>query len=194
VILAGCGASGGNATSDARGFRAVSRLPAGIVGHRAPRIQLSDARGGTVDTARLAGRAYAVTFLYSNCPDVCPLIADEIRQSLTQLGATAKKVAVVAVSVDPRGDTATAVRDFLKRHREPANFHYLIGSEAQLRPTWKAYFAAPQVPGDPESSHTASVWLIDPRGRIQAKIDGGAPFDPADLTHDLRLLASGGAS
>src|SRR5665648_208330 len=64
---------------------------------------------GAIDTARLRGRPFAVTFLYASCPDVCPLIAQEIVGALGRLGADARRVAVVAVSVDPRGDTPAAV-------------------------------------------------------------------------------------
>ena len=136
----------------------------------------------------MAGKAYIVTFLFTDCPDVCPLIAQEIARALRLLGRDAWGVAVLAVSVDPSGDTPESVRRFLAKHRLPSNFHYLIGSEAELKPVWDSYFAAPQIPGRPESSHTASVWLIDARGRIRTKYSGGAPIAPGDLAHDLRIL------
>jgi protein SCO1/2 len=133
---------------------------------------------------------YLVTFLYANCPDVCPLIGDELRQALERLGPDARRVAVVAVSVDPRGDSAEAVRAWLDRHREPAQFHYLIGSAAQLRPVWKAWFAAPQIAGKPDSTHTAAVWLVDAEGRLTGKVSAGVAFDPNALARDLRTLLS----
>ncbi|HTZ88000.1 MAG TPA: SCO family protein, partial [Solirubrobacteraceae bacterium] len=97
-------------------------------------------------------------------------------------------VAVVGVSVDPRGDTLAAVRAWLRMHREPNNFHYLIGSERSLKPTWNAYFVAPQIPGDPNSSHTAAIWLVDREGRRVAEINAGAPISPSDLAYDFRAL------
>jgi protein SCO1 len=169
------------------GFRG-NQLPAGIVGRQAPAFRLRDARGGYVDTRALRGRPYIVTFLYTNCPDVCPIIGQELRAALGQLGSSASSVAAVAVSVDPRGDTAPAVRVWLDRQRLPANFHYAIGTESELKPVWKSYYAAPQIPGDPESAHTTSIWLIDARGRIRTKYSGGAPVAPGDVAHDLRLL------
>lgn len=97
-------------------------------------------------------------------------------------------MAVVAVSVDPRGDSAEAVRTWLARHREPSQFHYLIGSEARLAPVWKAWFAAPQIAGKPGSTHTAAVWLVDARGRLTGKVSAGVAFDPSGLARDLRTL------
>jgi len=191
LLLAACGESGGGAAtaSGAAGHFAVAEpLPPGLAGRAAPRIRLADARGGTFDTRTLAGKPYLVTFLYANCPDVCPLIGAQLRETLARLGDDARRVGVVAVSVDPRGDTPATVRAWLRRQREPAEFRYLIGSEAQLRPVWSAWYASPQIPGDPESAHTAIVWLVDARGRLAAKVSAGQPFDTAGLARDVRSL------
>lgn len=163
-------------------------LPPGLAGRAAPPIRLADARGGTFDSRSLAGKPYLVTFLYANCPDVCPLIGAQLRDTLARLGSDAQHTAVVAVSVDPRGDTPEAVQTWLRREREPAQFHYVIGSEQQLRPVWNAWYAAPQIPGDPESAHTAIVWLVDARGRLAAKVPAGQPFDTGGLARDVRSL------
>ena len=164
------------------------RLPDGLRGKQAFAFELADARGGTTGTAQVAGKPYALTFLYVNCPDVCPLIGGELRRALELLGPGAGDVAVLAVSVDPKRDTPAAVREWLEQHRLPRNFHYLLGRRAELKPVWDAYYAAPQIPGRADSAHTASIWLIDSRGRIRTKFSGGVPVPPRDIAHDLRLL------
>lgn len=178
-------------------------LPEGLTGAPAPSFSAADARGGEIGTAELAGMPYVVTFLYTDCPDVCPLIAQELRQALEILGPRADQVAVLAVSVDPEGDTPEAVRDWLEQNDLPPNFHYLVGSEEELSPVWEDYFASPQPGGEPESRHTASIWLVDSDGRLRTKFSGGIPVAPADIAHDLALLlddvhrrgsAPGGAS
>jgi protein SCO1/2 len=192
AALAGCGGGASGSASHGGGRWAVaSALPDGLAGRPAPAIRLTDGRGGTFDTRTLAGRPYLVTFLYTTCPDVCPLIGDEIRQALADLGPAGRRVAVVAVSVDPRHDDAAAVRTWLARHREPPQFHYLIGSQRALAPVWKAWFASPQIAGDPQSAHTAIVWLVDARGRLAANVSAGVAFDPRGLARDVRSLASG---
>lgn len=163
-------------------------LPDGVRGSKAFAFELPNARGGTIGTPDVAGKPYVVTFLYTDCPDVCPLIGAELRRALELIGPAAEETAVLAISVDPEGDTPAATRSWLERHRLPDNFHYLIGSEAQLKPVWDAYYAAPQIPGRADSAHTASIWLIDPRGRIRTKFSGGMPVPPADIAHDLRIL------
>jgi len=191
ALLAGCGSSGSNQVQHVTAtgpLRGVSSIPAPLQGATAPRIRQTDDRGGTLDTNALRGTPYAVTFLYANCPDVCPLITQEIVTSLKDIGGDAQRVAIVAVSVDPHGDTRENVASFLKRHGAPDNFHYVIGSQQQLKPVWRSYFAAPQIPGDPESSHTAAIWLVDGQGRLRGKFDAGQAFNPADLAHDFEVL------
>jgi protein SCO1 len=80
------------------------------------------------------------------------------------------------------------VRTWLDRHREPERFHYLIGEERELAPVWRAWYAAPQIPGSPQSAHSAVVWLVDARGRLAGKVGAGRAFDPAGLARDVRAL------
>jgi len=168
----------------APGLRADA-LPGGLAGSAAPPIRLADGRGGTIDTRALRGRPYAVTFLYTHCPDICPTIAQDLSEAM----AEAPGAAVVAVSVDPRGDTAAAVRSFASAHRLPRGFRYAIGDRRALAPVWRAYFVSSQL-GDPRTStHTAVVWLVDARGRLRGMYPAGAPIAPADVAHDLRALA-----
>lgn len=175
--------------ADAPGFRAATEYPGGEA--PAPTMRLEDAATGKVfDTASLADRPYMVTFLYTHCPDVCPLIGAELQAALRELGGDAKKVDVVALSVDPRGDTRSAVQAWLAVHHEPANFHYLIGSEEELQPYWNAWHVGPQIAGDPDSSHTAVIYPITRAGKIAAIIDAGGQVPSRDLAYDFRSLIS----
>ena len=75
-----------------------------------------------------------VTFLYTNCPDICPLITSNLRVALNLMGpSVASKVQIIAVSVDPRGDTPKAVAAFLARHEMTGRMQYLIGSASRAR-------------------------------------------------------------
>ena len=111
------------------------------------------------------------------------------------MGPERSRVEVLAVSVDPGGDTPEAVQRLRKRHRFPRTFRYLIGTCEELRPVWEAYYAAPQVPSRTDTStHTASVWLVDADGRLRGKYSAGIPVSAEDLAHDLRALAAESAA
>lgn len=166
-----------------------SQLPPEMDGRPAPNFKLTDARGGTVDTRTLRGRPYLVTFLFTRCVDACLAIGQQTRIALEKLGDDASRVTAIGVSVDPKYDTPETVQAWLRTQRLPENFHYAIGSKQQLNPTWDAYFAAPKIEDDPETStHSGSVWLIDARGRWRTRYSAGDPIDPDDLASDLRML------
>lgn len=191
AVAAGCGGGGGGGATGTKseGSLRGDQLPPPLAGKPAPAFRLDDARGGTLASAELHGKPYAVTFLYTRCRDVCPLIGQELRRALRSLGPRSRDVAAVAVSVDPEGDTRAAVKRWLKRNRMPKSFHYLIGARRELKPVWKAYYAAPQIRGHPgESAHTATIWIVDGTGRLRAKYSAGIPVEPADIAHDFRQL------
>jgi protein SCO1 len=162
---------------------------------RAYDFDLPDADGRPVSLAALRGKVVALTFLYAHCPDYCPLVADHINAVHAQLGSVAGRVAFVAVSVDPAGDTPQAIRQFLDAHRVNGVLTYLRGTPAQLRPVWAHYFVASDARdgasagagGGQVVSHTTIVYVIDPQGLVRVFLP--ANFDPKDLATDLRLLA-----
>ena len=88
------------------------------------------------------GRVVVLTFLYTNCPDECPLVAEHLRDVHDKLGADAGAVRFVAVSLDPEHDTSAAIQQFLKAHRVEDVLTYVKGTREQLAPVWKAYFLA----------------------------------------------------
>lgn len=132
------------------------------------------------------GRPAVVTFLFADCFDVCPLAAEQIRLALDRVGpAAARQVDVVAVSVDPAGDTGPAVRAFLRRHRLEGRMDYVIGTEQQLRPLWSAWRIAAQPDGESRSLHSARIVLVDRDGRQAESFPAGVPVPVSELTRGL---------
>jgi protein SCO1 len=165
--------------------------PAAVVGP-APVTAGTDSTGAPVSVPR-AGRPAVVTFLFANCPTVCPLLGTQVSAALDRLDpAVRERVDVVAVSVDPRGDTPAAVRRFLARHDLTGRMSYIVGTRAELTPLWDAWGILAQPDGDATASvHTARVVLIDREGRQVGSYPGGAPVPPDDLAADITSLASG---
>src|SRR6185312_1038643 len=64
----------------------------------APPLKLKNYLGQPVDIASYRGKAVLVTFIYTNCPDVCPLITSNLRVAQNLMGAkNAAKAEIVAV-------------------------------------------------------------------------------------------------
>jgi protein SCO1 len=153
-----------------------------------PDFTLLDQSGQEVSMAAQRGKIVLVTFLYTNCPDVCPLIAQNLNIALRELGSKRQDARVLAVSVDPEGDTPKSVKAFAKAHHLVPEFHYLTGTRSELEQVWKAYKVA-AVARDPELvDHTAYTMLVDPSGKGRVVYDSGVTS--ADVLHDIRLLLS----
>lgn len=163
-------------------------------------FRLPDESGRMVSLSDFRGKVVALTFLYTHCPDICPLIAEQFRTARGELGDAAAHAAFVAVSVDPTGDTPAAIREFLQTHRIEGQLTYVRGTAAQLRPVWAHYFVgsdakdvnpqalAAATPAPDQVGHTAIVYVIDPEGKIRVFLPGN--FDPKDLVTDIRTLAA----
>ena len=60
---------------------------------------------GPVSVSDFQGKAVALFFGYTSCPDVCPATLLQLSSALNQLGDKRDRVQVVFVSVDPERDT-----------------------------------------------------------------------------------------
>jgi protein SCO1/2 len=171
--LAGCGGSD-DSPDDFAGTP--------LDGRTAPDFTLHDEDGREVSLSDFRGEPVFVTFVYTNCPDICPLIA-------RNLAAAARSVPgahVVAVSVDPKGDTPEAVRAFRKKHRLGDEFTYLLGSDAELARVWRDYAVYAAASAAPLVDHSALTMLLDADGNEQASYPPDVTAETA--AHDLRLV------
>jgi protein SCO1/2 len=157
----------------------------------APPLSLRNYKGERVNIAHYKGKAVLVTFLYTKCPDVCPIIASNLGLALTKMGAAnAARVQVIAVSVDPRGDTPKAVAAFLQRHGVTGRMQYLIGSASELGPVWQAWGVGAEADAQQPQlvNHSGLVYGVSAAGKITTIY--AASFIPREIVHDAPLLAS----
>ena len=190
ALLAGCGGGGGKSDKPA-----VETQPSDYEGavanppKPAPELRLSDSTGKAFDMSKLRGKAVLVTFLYTHCPDVCPLITGNLHTSLKLLGPKAGSVQVVAVSTDPRGDTPKAVKKFLAAHQVTGEMRYLIGSKSKLAGVWRNWgiIARADKSNPDQVEHSAPIYGISASGKITTLYPSN--FKPPQIVHDVPLLA-----
>jgi protein SCO1 len=157
----------------------------------APPLSLRNYLGERVNIASYKGKAVLVTFLYTNCPDVCPLIASNLRVAENLLGQKgASKVQLIAVSVDPRGDTRKAVATFLARHELTGKMKYLIGSASELGRVWQAWGVGSERDAQQPQfiNHSGLVYGVSGSGKRITVYD--STFRPSEVAHDVPLLAA----
>jgi protein SCO1/2 len=153
----------------------------------APNFRLKDQFGKQISLSQFKGHPTIVTFLYTHCPDVCPIVADKLHTVLQTLGKDAPRVAVLAVSMDPKGDTIPAALNFSKAHKLVNSWHFLVGTLNQLAPVWSSYTVDAQAATSAGTvTHSTFVYLIDEEGRERVLLDND--FTIPQLTDDLKIL------
>ena len=185
AVLAGCGGSKAaeTPTAPAKRFAGGELTPPKI----APPIALHAANGTPVTLAAQRGRYVLVTFIYTHCPDVCPLITKNLNAALRVIGPSARKqVRVLAVSVDPAGDTPEAVKAYAREKHLFPQFRYLIGTRPELRRVWKAWHVLAVETKPDLVDHVAYTALIDTEGKERVLYTSSV--HATQVVHDLRAL------
>jgi protein SCO1 len=162
------------------------RLPA------PPLDTLRNYNGASFNLGNDRGKAVFVTFLYSHCPDVCPLIASNLHNAYSRMTPGMRShVAIVAVSVDPHGDNSGTVAAFVHEHQLTGEADYLIGSSNSLPPVWEAWKVGSQADAANPGlvNHSALIYGISASGKLTTIY--AANFEPRNIVHDVPpLLAS----
>jgi protein SCO1/2 len=157
----------------------------------APPLALRNYLGEPVNIDSFHGKALLVTFIYTHCPDVCPLITSNLRVAQNLMAkAVSSKVQIIAVSVDPRGDTPKAIAAFLARHEMTGRMQYLVGSTKELAAAWKAWGVGSERDAKQPQfiNHSGLIYGITASGKRLALY--AANFQPSEIAHDVPLLAA----
>jgi protein SCO1 len=143
-----------------------------------------------VEIEDFRGRVTLVYFGYTNCPDVCPTTLGDVSRALQQLGADARDVQVVFVSVDPDRDAPARVANYA--HAFHPDFIGVTGDPEQIADAAARLGVHYEKSGGDGSAagyamaHTASVTVLDRAGRPKLIFPYGMSSDA--MAADLRAL------
>jgi protein SCO1/2 len=162
------------------------RLP--VIGP-APQFTLTSQDGKPVALADLRGKVVAVAFIYTQCPDICPMLTQKMVQIQDELGADfGTKVAFVSISLDPEHDTPEVLKDYAQFWgAKPEGWTFLTGTPEAVRDATSRYgvFFAKKEDGSVE--HSQLTTLVDGEGQMRVQYLG-ARFDPEEFRQDLMSL------
>ena len=196
LLVSGCGSSGSSkqqtTASTTSAAKVAYKAEAVLTPATAePPLKLRNYLGQPVNIDSFRGKPVLITFVYTHCPDVCPLMISNLRVAQNLMGATGpQKAQVIAVSVDSKGDTRKSVTAFLKQHEMTGRMQYLIGSQQELARVWKAWGVGSERDAkNPDFvEHSGLVYGITASGKRAVLYS--ASFKPAAIVHDVPLLAS----
>lgn len=163
-----------------------------------PQFQLTTQHDHKLSDADLRGRVVVVDFIFTSCPDVCPLLTEQLSALRKQLPSDAP-VSFVSFSVDPEHDTPEKLLAFARQHGvDVDNFWFLTGPLDQIKQVVTQGFkqsmqAQPVREGEPRNVlHGTHFVLVDQQGDIRGFFANN-PQGHAALKKAVSVLLSAGA-
>jgi protein SCO1/2 len=168
-----------------------------------PDFQLVDQNGARIALSDFRGQVVVLTFFDSQCADVCPLTALQLRTAYQKLESDAP-VTFIAVNVNLQANRVADVLATTQRWRldEVPVWHFVTGSQAELEPVWQAYNVGVTITDSGDLIHTPGVYLIDRTGQKRwyvsvpfaetgAVEEGFTPLSELLVQHIQELLQEG---
>lgn len=149
------------------------------------RFRLTDHEGVELDTAKLHGRPYVVSFFFASCQSICRDLNNEI----DRVNGLLKDVDVqfLTITVDPERDTQQVLNRYAEGYdAKPSRWAFLRGSQQDLDRIGKRIF---DVVVD-RDTHTDSIVLVDKWGRYRDRFKWDNPEDMKrflDVTREVAL-------
>jgi protein SCO1/2 len=172
-------------------------------------FELTNQFGTSIHLTDLSPKLVVLTFLYTHCPDICPLTTSKLHQTYSLLGDKASLIQFLVITVDPERDSQIKVEEYSDRYGMTDKWYFLIGNKDELDPIWKYYWvgnsqlsavqnllesSAEYATDDtkpnseaasPVLSHSAPIHII--QGDV-IRLVYGESFQPTELAHDLEML------
>jgi protein SCO1/2 len=156
----------------------------------APAFILTDQNGKRVSLKDFRGTTLLVSFIYTECKDICPVLPQIVGRADQWLSAEEKKrIRFVGISLDPNRDKPEKLRGFMKQHNlSPERWTLLTGSLKEATQAANDYgiVAKPDING--EIVHNAVYILIDPRGHLRTEFHG-LFSPPEEIAKALRVIS-----
>ena len=131
-------------------------------------VKLTDQDGKPFDSASLAGKPYTVFFGFTHCPDACPTTLSEMARTEEEIGAPAKGLTTLFITVDPERDTPAVLKEYISNFS--GNTIALSGTPEQVAEVAKSfrvfYKKVPTSDGGYTMDHTAVLYLMDRKGKF----------------------------
>ncbi|WP_182573508.1 SCO family protein [Aminobacter ciceronei] len=162
-----------------------------------PDFALRLARGRTVRLADLHGKIVILHFIYTSCPDVCPLHAEKIAEVQKLVNDTPMKelITFVTVTTDPSRDTAEVMRAYGPAHGlDPVNWLFLTTTQDEPEDTTRklaeGFGHKFTKTDDGFQMHGIVTHVIDRDGTWKANFHG-LKFDSVNLVTFVNALTNG---
>jgi protein SCO1 len=157
----------------------------------APDFALTSQDGAEVTLAALRGKVVALTFIYTSCPDICPMLTDKLARVQDELGSDfGSRIAFVSITTDPERDTPEVLKGYAEAFEANlTGWSFLTGEPAAVLEVAHRYGVAVAKAADGQVDHTMLTTLIDRQGTIRVQYLGYR-FEEEEFRRDLLSLVN----
>ena len=94
--------------------------------------------GNVTNLSDYEGQVLIVSFIYSRCPDVCPVVSSNLRWVSQELADHYEaNFSIVSITVDPWWDTQNVLGQYATERN--LSWPHLTGDVATLEPVWESF-------------------------------------------------------
>jgi len=156
-----------------------------------PEFTLVDQNGKSFRFANAKGKIVLATFIFTTCPDVCPLLTAKFAGIQRALRAkNMDDYLLLSITTDPARDTPAVLKSYGEQFKADFNhWVFLTGSEKDLAKVWKGFGVTVRRTADDQIQHSALTSLIDQRGvrRVDYYTD---KWEEKEILRDMASLNS----
>jgi protein SCO1 len=161
-------------------------------------FSLTNQSGRVVSTRDLAGSVWVADVFFTTCAGPCPRMSGFMAE-LQNAVDRASPVQFVSITTDPERDTPEVLSRYGKRFgADPARWHFLTGSKAQIQEAAVdalKFTALEKDPGQRESPtdlfiHSTLFVLVDKRGQVRGVFEVDEPGVRDRLLAAIRTLVA----
>ena len=152
-------------------------------------FRLTDQDGKDFQFANSRGKLVLVTFVFTSCPDVCPLFTANfasIQRALDE--KKIKDYLLLSITTDPERDTAAVLKDYGGRFKARfEHWFFLTSTRAELAKVWKIFGVNVIKTESGQVQHTSFTTLIDRQGKRRVDYYGDKWRDK-EIFKDIQWL------
>ena len=147
-----------------------------------PDVTLVDANAHSVRLRELLATDDPVmlNFIFTTCGTICPVMTKVFSDVPARMGAAAKDLRLISISIDPENDTPAQLKSYAKNYRANSRWSFLTGRLEDIKSVQTAFDS---YRGD-KMAHEPLTLMRHARNKSWVRINGFAT--PTELAREYR--------
>lgn len=141
-------------------------------------------------------RYVVMGFIYTNCPDICPLITQNLIKIQKELGYP-EDVKFLGITFDPNRDTPSVLANYKNAFKLNENFDFLTGDSTVIAGLMDSVRVRTQISLSTTTedgreiyfmNHSDKIMVLDKKSRVIIEYGGSMPAVPKLIIEDFQAI------